>query len=61
MTEKRDSVINKHSWLCSVAVNAAILAAVMLFTDIIYETNDDFAIALELAALQVSMYSFCLN
>lgn len=50
MTEKRDSVINKHSWLCSVAVNAAILAAVMLFTDIIYETNDDFAIALELAA-----------
>ena len=49
MTEKRDSVINKHSWLCSLAVNAAILAAVMMLTDIIYETNDDFAIALELA------------
>ena len=40
----------RHNWLVSLAVNAVILAAVLYFTDLMYETNDDFAIAEKLAA-----------
>ncbi|MBQ6440338.1 MAG: hypothetical protein IJJ06_09490 [Mogibacterium sp.] len=39
-----------YNWLISLAVNAVILAAVLYFTDLMYETNDDFAIAEKLAA-----------
>ena len=39
-----------YNWLISLAVNAAILFAVLHFTDLMYETNDDFAIAEKLAA-----------
>lgn len=41
---------SRFNWLISLAVNAAILAAVLYFTDLMYETNDDFAIAEKLAA-----------
>lgn len=42
---------NKHrySWLKSLAVNSVILAAVLLGTHMMYETNDDYAIASRLA------------
>ena len=39
-----------YNWLISLAVNAVILAAVLYFTDLMYETNDDFAIAEKIAA-----------
>ena len=40
----------RYNWLISLAVNAAILLLVLHFTDLMYETNDDFAIAEKLAA-----------
>ena len=39
-----------YNWLISIAVNAAILAAVLYLTEVVYETNDDFAIAREITA-----------
>lgn len=48
-----DTAVNNkkaYNWLISLALNAAVLAAVMRFTEVVYETNDDFAIARELTA-----------
>lgn len=39
-----------YNWLISLVLNGAILAAVLRFTEVVYETNDDFAIARELTA-----------
>ena len=39
-----------YNWLISLAINALILVAVMFFTSVAYETNDDFAISRELTA-----------
>ena len=39
-----------YNWLISLTANAAILAAVLYLTEVVYETNDDFAIARELTA-----------
>lgn len=41
---------NPWNWLLSLAVNAVILAAVLYATDLVYESNDDFAIAQEILA-----------
>lgn len=35
----------KTNWLISLAVNAVILIAILMTTHMVYETNDDFAIA----------------
>ena len=43
-------IAGRYNWLISLAVNAAILLFVLHFTDLMYETNDDFAIAEKLAA-----------
>ena len=43
-------IAGRFNWLISLAVNAAILLLVLHFTDLMYETNDDFAIAEKLAA-----------
>ena len=39
-----------YNWLIALAINAVILIAVFRFTTVVYETNDDFAIARELTA-----------
>ena len=39
-----------QNWLISLSVNAVIMAAVLILTDLTYETNDDFAISAEIAA-----------
>jgi hypothetical protein len=44
------SAAGRFNWLISLAVNAVILFLVLHFTDLMYETNDDFAIAEKLAA-----------
>ena len=50
-TEKEIKTNKKaYNWLISLAANGAILAAVLKFTEVVYETNDDFAIARELTA-----------
>lgn len=45
MTEKR-----RHGFLISLAVNAVILAGMLMLTDMAYETNDDFAITSRIVA-----------
>jgi len=44
---KRGSAWN---WLISLAINLAVLAVVFRFTDVFYESNDDFAISQEILA-----------
>lgn len=50
--EKEIRTNNKraYNWLISLVINGAILAAVLRFTEVVYETNDDFAIAREITA-----------
>lgn len=38
-----------RNWLISLIINLAILSAVLAVTDVMYETNDDFTISLEIA------------
>ena len=38
-----------QNWLISLIINLAILTAVLAVTDVMYETNDDFTISLEIA------------
>lgn len=47
---ERRALARRYNWLISLAVNAVIFTAVIHFTDLMYETNDDFAIAEKLAA-----------
>ena len=41
--------IHNYKWVLSIAINIVIVIAVMLATPMMYESNDDFAIAAELA------------
>lgn len=42
-------ILTQNNWIKSLAVNAAILIAVLLTTNLLYETNDDYAIATRIA------------
>ena len=47
---KNEKFIKKHTWLASLTINVVILGLVLIFTNLTYETNDDFAVAQEIVA-----------
>ena len=48
--ENYRGIFKNHKWLISLAINSVILVAILLLTDLSYETNDDYAIAQEIVA-----------